>query len=135
VKPCDVDSFARTWTRLQVKCLHIVMPDGTAQAEQPMTGSCHLGTLSQAREQVLELARARRAAQEPRARVRGVRLGAAHRRRVDGSALFDEALCHLHDGELRPMSVLRGSLLTALWVRGVHAAFESSRNASSTFTA
>lgn len=58
VKPCDVESFARTCARLQVKCLHIVMPDGTAQAEQPMTGSYHLGTLSQAREQVLELARA-----------------------------------------------------------------------------
>lgn len=34
------------------------------------------------------------------------------------SALFDETLWHLHDGELRPMSVLRGSLLTSLWVPG-----------------
>lgn len=58
VKPCDVERFAASCARLQVKCLHIVMPETTAQHEQPMTGSYHLGTLSQAREQVLELARA-----------------------------------------------------------------------------
>lgn len=58
VKPCDVEAFAATCARLKVKCLHIVMPETTAQHEQPMTGSYHLGTLSQAREQVLELARA-----------------------------------------------------------------------------
>jgi len=33
------------------------MPQGTAQAEQPMTGSYHQGTLSHCREEVLELAR------------------------------------------------------------------------------
>ena len=38
---------------------------------------------------------------------------------MDGvSSLFDETLTHLHDGALRPMSVLRGSLLTSLWVPG-----------------
>ncbi|MBL8923422.1 MAG: hypothetical protein JNJ54_31505 [Myxococcaceae bacterium] len=58
VKPCDVEAFAASCARLQVKCLHIVMPETTAQHEQPMTGSYHQGTLSQAREQVLELARA-----------------------------------------------------------------------------
>lgn len=58
VKPCDMAAFAATCARLEVKCLHIVMPETTAQHEQPMTGSYHLGTLSQAREQVLELARA-----------------------------------------------------------------------------
>lgn len=57
VKPCDMERFAATCSQLQVKCLHIVMPETTAQHEQPMTGSYHLGTLSQAREQVLELAR------------------------------------------------------------------------------
>ena len=34
------------------------------------------------------------------------------------SPLFDETLGHLHAGELRTMSVLRGSLLTSLWVPG-----------------
>lgn len=34
------------------------------------------------------------------------------------SSLFDETLVHLHAGELRRMSVLRGSLLTSLWVPG-----------------
>lgn len=58
VKPCDMSAFATSCERLGVKCLHIVMPGGTAQAEQPMTASYHLGSLSQAREQVLELARA-----------------------------------------------------------------------------
>jgi hypothetical protein len=58
VKPCDLAAFAATCERLGVKCLHIVMPKHTAQAEQPMTGSYHLGTLSQARAEVLELARA-----------------------------------------------------------------------------
>lgn len=58
VKPCDMTAFAATCAKLEVKCLHIVMPETTAQHEQPMTGSYHLGTLSQAREQVLELARA-----------------------------------------------------------------------------
>lgn len=58
VKPCDVESFATTCARLGVKCLHIVMPAHTAQAEQPMTGSYHLGTLAEVREAVLELARA-----------------------------------------------------------------------------
>lgn len=58
VKPCDLGAFASSCERLGVKCLHIVMPARTAQAEQPMTGSYHLGTLSQAREEVLELARA-----------------------------------------------------------------------------
>ncbi|MFZ5444280.1 MAG: non-canonical purine NTP pyrophosphatase [Myxococcota bacterium] len=56
--PCDLERFAATCARLGVKCLHIVMPQTTFQAEQPMTGSYHLGTLSQVREQVLELARA-----------------------------------------------------------------------------
>lgn len=56
--PCDLEAFAQTCARLGVKCLHIVMPKTTFQAEQPMTGSYHLGTLSQVREQVLELARA-----------------------------------------------------------------------------
>jgi inosine/xanthosine triphosphate pyrophosphatase family protein len=58
VKPCDVRAFAASCARLGVKCLHIVMPSGTAQAQQPMTGSYHQGSLSQAREQVTELARA-----------------------------------------------------------------------------
>lgn len=58
VKPCDLQRFAATCERLGVKCLHIVMPPSTAQAEQPMTGSYHLGTLSEVRAQVLELARA-----------------------------------------------------------------------------
>jgi inosine/xanthosine triphosphate pyrophosphatase family protein len=58
VKPCDMTAFAKSCERLGVKCLHIVMPEKTAQAEQPMTGSYHLGTLTQAREEVLELARA-----------------------------------------------------------------------------
>lgn len=58
VKPCAIDAFAATCARLRVKCLHIVMPETTAQHEQPMTGSYHLGTLSEAREEVLELARA-----------------------------------------------------------------------------
>jgi inosine/xanthosine triphosphate pyrophosphatase family protein len=58
VKPCDMSVFAKSCERLGVKCLHIVMPEKTAQAEQPMTGSYHLGTLSQARAEVLELARA-----------------------------------------------------------------------------
>lgn len=34
------------------------------------------------------------------------------------SGLFDETLAHLHDGELRSIGVLRGSLLTSLWVPG-----------------
>lgn len=58
VKPCDVDAFAASCARLGVKCLHIVMPEGTAQAEQPMTGSYHPGTLAEVREAVLALARA-----------------------------------------------------------------------------
>jgi len=58
VKPCDMTKFAATCERLGVKCLHIVMPERTAQHEQPMTGSYHLGTLSQVREQVLTLSRA-----------------------------------------------------------------------------
>jgi inosine/xanthosine triphosphate pyrophosphatase family protein len=57
VKPCDLGLFAQCCTRLGLKCLHIVMPEGTAQAEQPMTGSYHLGTLTQAQEEVLSLAR------------------------------------------------------------------------------
>lgn len=51
VKPCDLAAFARACDALGTKCLHIVMPAGTAQAEQPMTASYFLGTLSQAREQ------------------------------------------------------------------------------------
>lgn len=58
VKPCDMTAFAKTCERLSVKCLHIVMPQHTAQAEQPMTGSYHLGTLAHAREEVLALAQA-----------------------------------------------------------------------------
>ena len=58
VKPCDQTAFAAACARLGVKCLHIVMPERTAQAEQPMTGSYHLGTLSSVREEVLALARA-----------------------------------------------------------------------------
>ena len=57
VKPCDLKLFAESCTKLGVKCLHIVMPSGTAQHEQPMTGSYHLGTLPQVQEQVLTLAR------------------------------------------------------------------------------
>jgi inosine/xanthosine triphosphate pyrophosphatase family protein len=57
VKPCDLGAFASSCEHLRVKCLHIVMPQGTAQAEQPMTGSYHQGTLSHCREEVLELAR------------------------------------------------------------------------------
>lgn len=34
------------------------------------------------------------------------------------SALFDETLAHLHESELRALCVLRGSLLTSLWVPG-----------------
>lgn len=33
-------------------------------------------------------------------------------------ALLDDALAHLHESELRDRSVLRGSLLTSLWVPG-----------------
>lgn len=58
VKPCDLTAFAKSCERLSVKCLHIVMPAHTAQAEQPMTGSYHLGTLAKAREEVLALAQA-----------------------------------------------------------------------------
>lgn len=58
VKPCALPRFADTCAKLGVKCLHIVMPSRTAQAEQPMTGSYHLGTLTEVRAQVLELARA-----------------------------------------------------------------------------
>jgi inosine/xanthosine triphosphate pyrophosphatase family protein len=58
VKPCDLTTFAASCMKAGVKCLHIVMPSGTAQAEQPMTGSYHLGTLPQVQEQVLTLARA-----------------------------------------------------------------------------
>lgn len=57
VKPCDLNAFAQSCTKWGVKCLHIVMPEGTAQAEQPMTGSYHLGTLPQVQEAVLALAR------------------------------------------------------------------------------
>ena len=57
VKPTDMNAFAASCTKSGVKCLHIVMPSGTAQAEQPMTGSYHLGTLPQVQEQVLTLAR------------------------------------------------------------------------------
>ncbi|MDP1824336.1 MAG: non-canonical purine NTP pyrophosphatase [Archangium sp.] len=57
VRPCELTAFAASCAKWGVKCLHIVMPEGTAQAEQPMTGSYHLGTLPQVQEQVLSLAR------------------------------------------------------------------------------
>ena len=50
VKPCDMTAFSASCAKWGVKCLRIVMPAGTAQAEQPMTGSYHQGTLSRAQE-------------------------------------------------------------------------------------
>ncbi|MBL8951592.1 MAG: hypothetical protein JNK82_12495 [Myxococcaceae bacterium] len=48
--------FARSCDRLGVKCLHIVMPEHTAQAEQPMTAAHHTGTFAEAMRTVTGLA-------------------------------------------------------------------------------
>jgi len=50
--------FARSCDRLGVKCLHIVMPEHTAQANQPMTAANHQGTFAEVMRAVNELAQA-----------------------------------------------------------------------------
>ncbi len=51
-----IAEFSRTCDRLGVKCLHIVMPGHTAQADQPMTAAHHQGTFGEVMRVVTDLA-------------------------------------------------------------------------------
>ncbi|MBL8936728.1 MAG: hypothetical protein JNM69_19370 [Archangium sp.] len=121
VKPCDMTAFAATCAKLEVKCLHIVMPETTAQHEQPMTGSYHLGTLSQAREQVLELARAlvRDGFEVTRMKLEATgRAFGAPDTDADGASLPNDVYFEHHATVLLPDGVDDATLLAAVRAHG-----------------